>query len=64
MGGKAEDRARTGGSKIPRTARGERTLRKILDSAREEFGERGFSDTSIVGSTRVKVQLPPIFSPL
>jgi len=38
--------------KAPRTARGERTLRKILDAAREEFGERGFSDSSIVGITR------------
>src|SRR5690242_11484559 len=38
--------------KEPRTARGERTLRKILDAAREEFGERGFSDSSIVGITQ------------
>lgn len=42
----------TGVSKPPRTARGERTLRKILDAAREEFGERGFSDSSIVGITQ------------
>jgi AcrR family transcriptional regulator len=40
------------GAKTPRTARGERTLRKILDAAREEFGERGFSDSSIVGITQ------------
>ena len=38
--------------KAPRTPRGERTLRKILDAAREEFGERGFSDSSVVGITR------------
>ena len=38
--------------KAPRTARGERTLRKILDAAREEFGQRGFSDSSIVGITQ------------
>jgi AcrR family transcriptional regulator len=38
--------------KAPRTARGERTLRKILDAAREEFGERGFSDSSIVAITQ------------
>jgi AcrR family transcriptional regulator len=37
---------------MPRTPRGERTLRKILDAAREEFGERGFSDSSIVGITQ------------
>ena len=29
--------------KAPRTARGEKTLRKILDAALAEFGERGFS---------------------
>ena len=38
--------------KAPRTARGERTLRKILDAAQEEFGERGFADSSIVGITQ------------
>ena len=38
--------------KAPRTPRGERTLRKILDAACEEFGERGFSDSSIVGITQ------------
>src|SRR5947199_10780954 len=55
MGVKVEDRAQlgaTGAAKTPRTARGERTLRKILDAAREEFGERGFSDSSIVGITQ------------
>ncbi len=38
--------------KAPRTARGERTLRKILDAARGEFGEHGFSASSIVGITQ------------
>ena len=38
--------------KAPRTPRGERTLRKILDAARAEFGERGFSESSIVGITQ------------
>ena len=38
----ARDSASSG--KAPRTARGERTLRIILEAAREEFGERGFSD--------------------
>ena len=38
--------------KAPRTARGERTLRRILDAAVEEFGERGFSEGSIVGITQ------------
>ena len=39
-------------AKPPRTARGERTMRKILDAARDEFGEKGFSDSSIVGITQ------------
>ena len=38
--------------KAPRTARGERTLRKILDAARREFGDRGFAESSIVGITQ------------
>lgn len=42
----------TGAAKPPRTPRGERTMRKILDAAREEFGKRGFSETSIVGITQ------------
>ncbi len=54
MGVKVEERAPPGAAsgKAPRTARGERTLRKILDAAREEFGDRGFSDSSIAGITR------------
>ena len=38
--------------KAPRTPRGERTLRKILDAAREEFGEHGFAESSIVAITQ------------
>ncbi|HMI39846.1 MAG TPA: TetR/AcrR family transcriptional regulator, partial [Sphingomicrobium sp.] len=30
--------------KAPRTPRGEKTLRKILDAALAEFGSRGFSE--------------------
>ena len=49
--------------KAPRTARGERTLRKILDAALHEFGERGFSDASIVGITgRAKVALGTFYT--
>ena len=44
--------SRASDGKAPRTARGERTLRKILDSARDEFGERGFGETSIVAITQ------------
>jgi AcrR family transcriptional regulator len=38
--------------KEPRTARGRRTLRAILDAAALEFGEKGFHDGSISGITR------------
>ncbi|PEQ13818.1 TetR family transcriptional regulator [Novosphingobium sp. PC22D] len=38
--------------KIPRTERGRKTLRKLLDAAALEFGERGFHDASITGITR------------
>lgn len=40
------------GSKVPRTERGRRTLRKLLDAAALEFGEKGFSEASISGMTR------------
>jgi len=38
-------------SKEPRTERGRRTLRKLLDAAAIEFGEKGFHDASITGIT-------------
>jgi AcrR family transcriptional regulator len=49
--------------KAPRTARGARTLRKILDAALHEFGERGFADSSIVGiTTRAEVALGTFYT--
>ena len=49
--------------KAPRTARGEKTLRKILDAASAEFGQRGFHDSSIVGITgRAKVALGTFYT--
>lgn len=49
--------------KEPRTARGEKTLRKILDAALGEFGEKGFGDSSIVGITsRAKVALGTFYT--
>lgn len=49
--------------KAPRTARGERTLRKILDAALAEFGHQGFHDSSIVGITaRAKVALGTFYT--
>lgn len=38
--------------KVPRTARGRETLRRLLDAAGAEFGERGFHEASISGITR------------
>jgi AcrR family transcriptional regulator len=55
MGVKVEEEpalTAAGEGKAPRTARGERTMRKILDAAQAEFGERGFADSSIVGITQ------------
>jgi AcrR family transcriptional regulator len=37
--------------KTPRTERGRRTLRKILEAASQEFGERGYHDAAITGIT-------------
>ena len=49
--------------KAPRTARGERTLQKILDAALEEFGEKGFAEGSIVGITsRARVALGTFYT--
>jgi AcrR family transcriptional regulator len=39
-------------AKVPRTERGRRTLRKLLDAAAVEFGENGFHEASITGITR------------
>lgn len=41
-----------GTDKVPRTERGRRTLRALLDAAAVEFGERGFHDASVSGITR------------
>lgn len=65
MGTRAAEDAASPASdgKAPRTARGERTLRKILDAAVDEFGERGFSEGSIVGITqRAKVALGTFYT--
>lgn len=51
-GGDLAAQSQASDGKAPRTARGERTLQKILDAALEEFGEKGFAEGSIVGITR------------
>ena len=49
--------------KAPRTPRGEKTLRKILDAALAEFGQQGFHDSSIVGITaHAKVALGTFYT--
>ena len=39
------------GNKAPRTDRGRRTLRTLLDAAAAEFGEKGFHESSVVSIT-------------
>lgn len=52
-----------GDAKAPRTARGAKTRAKILDAALAEFGERGFSESSIVSITsRAKVALGTFYT--
>ena len=52
-----------GSGKAPRTARGERTMRKILNAALAEFGERGFSESSVVSITsRARVALGTFYT--
>lgn len=40
------------GDKAPRTDRGRKTLRKLLEAAAKEFGERGYHDAAISGITQ------------
>ncbi|MHA7821079.1 MAG: TetR/AcrR family transcriptional regulator [Erythrobacter sp.] len=40
-----------GENKIPRTERGRRTLRKLLDASAIEFGEKGFHEASVSSIT-------------
>ena len=42
----------TGEDKTPRTERGRRTLRKLLDASAIEFGEKGFHEASVSSITR------------
>ncbi|MDH7639335.1 TetR/AcrR family transcriptional regulator [Sphingomonas oryzagri] len=46
-GPEAKKGATATGAKIPRTERGRRTLRALLDAAADEFGEKGFHDAAI-----------------
>jgi AcrR family transcriptional regulator len=51
IGGALATHTDAGADKTPRTERGRRTLRAILDAAAIEFGTRGFHETSIVAIT-------------
>lgn len=42
----------TPADKTPRTERGRKTLRLLLDAAAAEFGEKGFHDSSVVSITQ------------
>ena len=49
--------------KQPRTARGHKTMRKLLDAATAEFGERGFHEASISSiTTRAGVALGTFYN--
>ena len=55
--------SRASEGKAPRTARGEKTLRRILEAAGVEFGERGFAESSIASITqRAKVALGTFYT--
>ena len=63
MAQQSTDQALSAAGKAPRTARGEKTMRKILDAAIAEFGEKGFSDSSIVSITsRAQVALGTFYT--
>jgi hypothetical protein len=42
----------TPAEKTPRTERGRKTLRLLLDAAAAEFGEKGFHESSVVSIIR------------
>lgn len=51
VAGRGMDATMTGEDKAPRTERGRRTLRALLDAAAAEFGEKGFHESSVVSIT-------------
>ncbi|HET8612213.1 MAG TPA: TetR/AcrR family transcriptional regulator [Sphingomonas sp.] len=60
-----EDRRAGGaeGVKQPRTARGRKTLRALLDAAAEEFGEKGYHDAAITRiADRAKVAVGTFYT--
>ena len=51
-GGERGSVSQAQGAKAPKTERGRRTLRALLDAAAEEFGAKGFHEASISGITQ------------
>ncbi|HZG10109.1 MAG TPA: TetR/AcrR family transcriptional regulator [Allosphingosinicella sp.] len=47
-----ESAAAASGDKEPRTERGRKTLRRLIEAAASEFGERGYHDAAITGITQ------------
>lgn len=47
-----EEEVRSAPKEPPKTSRGERTRRRILDAAERQIGERGFADTSVASITQ------------
>ncbi|WFL78138.1 TetR/AcrR family transcriptional regulator [Altererythrobacter arenosus] len=57
------DQPAAASDKTPRTSRGRRTLRKLLDAAAVEFGEKGFHEASISSITgRANVALGTFYT--
>ena len=52
MAQRATENVAKGEAKVPRTERGRRTLRKLLDASAIEFGEKGFHEASVSSITR------------
>ena len=53
----------TSTSHVPRTERGRRTQRALLDAAAAEFGEKGFHESSVVSiTTRAGVALGSFYT--
>lgn len=48
----SENTPQSAEGKTPRTERGRRTLRKLLDASATEFGEKGFHEASVSSITR------------
>lgn len=46
------DQAGASGDKVPRTERGRRTLRRVLEAAAQEFGTKGYHEAAITGITQ------------